>query len=671
MFSIFSADSLIMLLSNIINNLFKLSLYRKRQFAICIDTFSAMLSVWLAFSLRSDVLHWPSGGQWIIYLMAPFLTVPIFFRFGLYHTIYRYNGFYAFKTIIKAASLCGIIFLSIVLLLNIENVPHSIGVLQPLIFLLVTGGSRALVRYFSSMENVTDKRTCTPSESLLIYGAGSAGLQIATALQRTSKYHIEGLIDDNKDLQGRNINGIGVLSPENAQLLIEQKRIKNVILALPSASQIRRNEIINFFRKYPIHIRTLPSIEDLADGKVALSDLKDIDVEYLLDRKPVSIDHTLITNNIAERVVMVTGAGGSIGSELCRQLLQSQPSKLLLIDNAEHNLYSIHSTLEQRVIKTGSGTELIPLLCDVTDERRIAEICSVFKPAIIYHAAAYKHVPMVEHNPIEGVRNNVFGTLSIVKAAFSCAVQNVILVSTDKAVRPTNVMGASKRLCEMIIQSFADISETTCFSAVRFGNVLASSGSVIPIFRRQIQNGGPLTLTHKDITRYFMTIHEAAQLIIHAGIMASGGDVFLLDMGNPVKIMDLARNMINLSGLTVRDEHDPEGDIEIHITGLRPGEKLYEELLIDNNPESTTHPQIYKSNEHFLPWSALQHELTQLSITIKKNDVQNIKHLLKKLIPEYKPNSATTDLLVLEQEKELLNQSFETILNHKKNGIKS
>ena len=651
MTSIYSAACMRSLLSSILKNLFKLSRFHKRLLAECFDIVAALLTVWLAFTLRSDILHWPSGGQWILYLSAPLLTVPIFFYFGLYDAVYRYNGFSAFKTILKAVFVYGAAFLTLSLILHIDTVPRSIGLLQPIIFLLVTGGSRALIRYLFLLENRKATRSFSPSEALLIYGAGSAGIQIAIALQRTGKYRIEGLIDDNKELHGRHINGLGIISPEKAQVLLEQKHIKNIILALPSAGRSRRNELITFFSKYPVHLRTLPSIEELADGKVTLSDIKEIDVEELLDRKPVLIDHTLIKNNIGERVVLVTGAGGSIGSELCRQLLLSRPSKLLLVDNAEHNLYSIHSNLEQRLKKPGSGTELFPLLCDVTDERRIAEICREFKPAIIYHAAAYKHVPLVEHNPAEGVRNNVFGTLSIAKAANSCGVKNVILVSTDKAVRPTNVMGASKRLCEMIIQAFADTSQTTCFTAVRFGNVLASSGSVIPIFRRQIRDGGPLTITHKEITRYFMTIPEAAQLIIHAGVMATGGDIYLLDMGNPVKIMDLARNMIKLSGLTVRDEHNPEGDIEIHVTRLRPGEKLYEELLIDNNPESTAHTQIYKSNEHFLPWSSLQHELTQLKVIINNNDVHNVKLFLKKLIPEYQPIATTSDFLAIQQEK--------------------
>ena len=667
---LFSFVSLRSLLSSNLKLLFKLSRFHKQVLAISVDIFAALLTVWLAFSLRLEELHWPSGGQWVIYLLAPLLAVPIFTYFGLYHAIYRYNGFSAFKTILKAVFLYGIAFLSLSLVLNISTVPHSIGVLQPIFFLLVTGGSRALVRFLSSMKNKTESRLCQPSEALLIYGAGSAGVQIAIALQRTAKYHIAGLIDDNKELHGRHINGLGVISPEKAQLLIEQKHIKNIILALPSAGRSRRNELITFFSKYPVHLRTLPSIEELADGKVTLSDIKEIDVEELLDRKPVLIDHTLIKNNIGDQVVLVTGAGGSIGSELCRQLLLSRPLKLLLVDNAEHNLYSIHSNLEQRLKKQGSGTELFPLLCDVTDERRIAEICRVFKPTIIYHAAAYKHVPMVEHNPAEGVRNNVFGTLSIAKAAISGGVKNVILVSTDKAVRPTNVMGASKRLCEMIIQALADSSKTTCFSAVRFGNVLASSGSVIPIFRRQIRDGGPLTITHKEITRYFMTIPEAAQLIIHAGVMATGGDVYLLDMGNPVKIMDLARNMINFSGMTLRDELNPEGDIEIHITGLRPGEKLYEELLIDNNPEPTAHTQIYKSNEHFIPWSTLQHELTQLKVIINNNDVHNIKHLLKILIPEYQPMATTSDLLAIQQEKNFSSKNRNNSKTHK-NYMKS
>ena len=509
----------------------------------------------------------------------------------------------------------------------------------------------------------------------MIYGAGSAGAQIANSLQRIKKYFIHGFIDDKKELQGRTINNIPIFSPEQAVSLIQKKDIKNILIAIPSASRIRRNEIVNNFRKYSVHIRTLPTIDELAAGNVNISDIKEVDVEDLLNRKPVTIDKEAIKQHIKQRVVMVTGAGGSIGSELCRQLISDEPSKLLLIDNAEHNLYSIHRDLEQRIKNDSLQIELLPLLCDVTEEILINEICRVLKPNDIYHAAAYKHVPMVELNPVAGIRNNVFGTLNITKAAIRYGVENFVLVSTDKAVRPTNVMGATKRLCEMIIQAYADTSKTTCFSAVRFGNVLASSGSVLPTFRRQIQNGGPITITHKEVTRYFMTIHEATQLVIQAGVMASGGDIFLLDMGEPVKIIDLALNLINLSGLTLRDEHNPEGDIEIEITGLRPGEKLYEELLIDNNPENTNHSHIYKSKEQFVPWSTLQAELAQLSSYMKKNDIGSLKCHLKKLIPEYQPNAATTDLLAVEKEKNLLPDELDKIhssyTGYKTNGIKS
>jgi FlaA1/EpsC-like NDP-sugar epimerase len=644
------ATYLLSVFSTMKRNTLLLSRNEKRLVAVVFDISSAILTVWMAFAILLQQWHHPEGIQWMIYLLAPAIMLPVFTSNGLYRAVYRYSGFTAFITVLKAVLFYGAAFLCIVLLAKIPQIPISVGILQPMMFLISTGGSRALVRFFLHSANLPSMRQGSLNR-LLIYGAGAAGVEIVNAIHRSAKFDLAGFIDDDEELHGRTINGMPVFSAEQAKDLINKEMITNILLAMPSVSRVRRKEIVETFRKYPVCIQMLPGVEELADGRVTISDIKPVEIEDLLGRDPVPADHVLVESAIAGKVVMVTGAGGSIGSEICRQLLLAKPSKILLIDQAEHNLYTIHSDLEQRLSKHNSGTLLFPLLCDVTDERHVDDICRVFEPAVIYHAAAYKHVPMVEHNPGEGVRNNVYGTLSVAKAARKNRISSFVLVSTDKAVRPTNVMGASKRLCEMILQAFAeDMGSSTCYSMVRFGNVLGSSGSVVPLFRRQIREGGPLTITHKEITRYFMTIPEAAQLVIQAGVMATGGDVYLLDMGEPVNIVDLARNMVKLSGLTIRDKQNAEGDIEIHFTGLRPGEKLYEELLLSNEPQPTIHPRIFKANEHFIPWLQLKTELAHLSTAISLNDSKSIKRLLKKIVSEYQPISSTTDYLTIEEE---------------------
>jgi FlaA1/EpsC-like NDP-sugar epimerase len=628
---------------------FSSSRYLKRSIVVVFDICSALLSVWVAFSLILEGWHQPEGQQWMIYLLAPALMLPLFFVSGLYQSIQRFNGFEGFITLFKTLFAYGIAFIFIVILLNIPDVSIAVGILQPLLFLLMIGGSRATVRYLSARLTSPPEKKCGAPNKLLIYGAGSAGVEIVNAINRSRKFNLAGFIDDNEALQGRTINRMKVFSPEEAEELIQREGINNMLLAIPSASRTRRNEIVEQYRKYPVRIQMLPGVEELAEGKVTISDIKTVDIEDLLGRDPAPLDHALVKEAITGRVVMVTGAGGSIGSELCRQLLLAQPSMLLLLDNAEHNLYTIHSDLTVRHVRLSSVTRIVPLLCDVTNAVRITEIIRVFHPEVIYHAAAYKHVPMVEHNPAEGIRNNVLGTHCVADAALQHGVASVVLVSTDKAVRPTNVMGASKRLCEMILQALAEEpGHTTCFSMVRFGNVLGSSGSVVPLFRSQINSGGPLTITHKDITRYFMTIPEAAQLVIQAGAMASPGDLHLLEMGDPVKIIDLARKMVDLSGLTIRDHENPEGDIEIRVTGLRPGEKLYEELLIGNHSSPSANPRIFKAKEHFIPWTELQAELEHLARAIHGNDIKSIKKILKNLVPEYSPGITTTDLIAME-----------------------
>ena len=656
-------------LTRILITLTKLSPFLKKLLRIVIDIFIALLSVWLAFSLRFESMHLPVGKQWIIYILAPMIAIPLFISSGLYRVVYRFNGFSGFIAILKAVTLYFIVFSCVLFSLNLSGVPHSICILQPLLFLGIIIGSRVFMRYWFSSHNIFKQKELS-RESLLIYGSGSNGIELVNAVTLHSKYEIAGFIDDEKIFHGRIINGIKVYSPEQILEVIEINKVKNILVAAASLPRLRRSEIIEKLQTYPVNIRLLPSLEELAQGKVIISDVKKVEIEDLLGRDPIPCSDEITQQSITSKIVLVTGAGGSIGSELCLQLLALQPLKLLLIDNSEYSLFKLQQGLEQYSKSSNIRTVLVPLLCDVTDENSVANILRVFQPSIIYHAAAYKHVPMVEHNITAGIYNNVYGTLTLAQAAFLQNVQKFILVSTDKAVRPTNIMGASKRLCELILQALSNEQEiTTKFSMVRFGNVLGSSGSVVPLFREQIKQGGPLTITHKDITRYFMTIPEAAHLVIQAGAMSVGGEVYLLDMGQPIKIIDLARRMVTLSGLTVRDNlNNQQGDIEIKITGLRSGEKLYEELLIGNNPELTTNPRIFKAKDQYIPWLELKVELTNLINFIQSNDINNIKQILKKIVPEYQTSTLITDYIHKEEECTLKEK---TIVTYMRNGNSS
>ena len=606
----------------------------KRLVVIAVDVVLALLATWIAFTLRLDELHWPSGAQWWVYGLAPVLAVPIFVKFGLYRAIFRYTGQAALQATAQAVVVYGIFLLGVLLWREWPGVPRSVGVLQPLIFLLLVGSSRAVARFWlanlGSAESPADGR-------LLIYGAGTAGVQTASAMGISRQFVLLGFVDDDAAKVGRSINGVPVFAPAEVPDVVAQRGVTDILLALPSATRECRNKIIDSLRSLPVHIRTLPGLADLATGRVTVQDFKELDIEDLLGRDPVPPNTELLARNLAGQVVLVTGAGGSIGSELCRQILAEKPRQLLLLDHNEFGLYSIHRELQGLCMAQGLGSELVPLLGSVANPQRLQEICRSYRPATVYHAAAYKHVPMVEFNPAEGIANNVFGTLNMARTAIDCGVTQFVLVSTDKAVRPTNVMGASKRMAELVLQALAAQSGqgATCFGMVRFGNVLGSSGSVVPLFRSQLASGGPLTVTHLEVTRYFMTIPEAAQLVLQAGAMATGGDVFVLDMGEPVKIMDLARRMVELSGLTVRDEGNFGGDIEIAITGLRPGEKLYEELLIGDNPTPTAHPRIMKAHEDFLAWPVLELHLKTLRHAADNSDVAGIKAVLQTCVHGY------------------------------------
>ncbi|WP_291516626.1 nucleoside-diphosphate sugar epimerase/dehydratase [Acidovorax sp.] len=617
----------------------------KRLFVVCLDVCIGIVAMWLAFTLRLDTLHWPSGSQWLVYFMGPVLALPIFIRMGLYRAIFRYSGIAALITTGKAVALYGAILLSILLAVQWEGVPRSVGVLQPLILLLMVGSSRAMGWFWLAgrPENATHR--------LLIYGAGSAGAQTAAAMQNMRQYRLMGFVDDDHKKAGSTINGIRVYSPDNLPALIEHLKVTDVLLALPSTTRQRRHQIIQNLGDAAVRVRTLPGLSDLASGRVAMTDFQDLDIEDLLGREPVAPNPRLLGKNIDRKTVLVTGAGGSIGSELCRQIAAQSPAVLILLDHSEYALYSIHYELDALKNKGLHSCELVPILANVRDEARIISICEKYSPHTVYHAAAYKHVPMVEANPGEGILNNVFGTLHMVKAAIATGVQDFVLISTDKAVRPTNVMGATKRVAEMILQAVAasntnpfisssDAAEApwknpTRFSMVRFGNVLGSSGSVIPLFRQQIAAGGPITVTHSEVTRYFMTIPEAAQLVLQAGAMAEGGDVFVLDMGEPIRIMELARRMVRLSGLSLRDDLHPGADIEIVLTGLRPGEKLHEELLIGTDTSPTDHPLVSRAREEYLHWGDLHGLLLPLDEAAHSTSKATLNKIMSLLVPGY------------------------------------
>ena len=627
----------------------------KRLVVIALDLVLALISVWVAFYLRVDQVGLPQFQQKYVYLLAPLLAFPIFIRFGLYRAIFRYTGMAALASTAKAVVTYALLFFGALLLFKWEGVPRSVGLIQPLLFLLLVGASRAVARFWLAGWSGKSRHT---EGRLLIYGAGEAGVQTASALGVGQRFVLLGFIDDHKTKVGRSINGVDIMAPSDVADAVERMGVTDILLAMPSLGRAQRNEIIARLRSLPVHVRTLPGMFDLASGRVALQDFQELDVEDLLGRAPVPPDSTLLARNLASKVVLVTGAGGSIGSELCRQIILEKPRQLVLVDHNEFGLYSIHRELQGLCAEHELPVKIIPLLASVGNFGRLKEIFQLYKPVTVYHAAAYKHVPLVESNPSEGVFNNVFGTLNTARAAMESGAAHFVLVSTDKAVRPTNVMGATKRMAELVLQALAaspslrfhlpdgtqshEVRNSTVFSMVRFGNVLDSSGSVVPLFRKQLLDGGPLTVTHADVTRYFMTIPEAAQLVLQAGAMAQGGDVFVLDMGEPVKIMDLARRMTQLSGLSVRDEGNPDGDIDIVITGLRPGEKLYEELLIGDNPEATSHERIMKAREDFVTWDLLAPLLVRMRQAAVHNNEHDMRAILLQLVHGYTPDNIDT-----------------------------
>ena len=528
-----------------------------------------------------------------------------------------------------------------------ELVPRSIGIIQPMLLFFAVLISRLLIKYLLTIDHSLKNK----KKNVLIYGAGSAGQQLVIALENNPEFKVIGFLDDDKKLESRVLFGKTIYSSEALRKIIKIKDINIVFLAIPSISRNKRSQIIQKLNKFKLTVKTLPSISQIIDGRITFSDIEDFNIEDLLNREQVEPNHELLKKNINFKSVLVTGAGGSIGSELCRQIIRLQPEKLILIELNEFALYEIY----EQLLKIKKNVKVVPLLLNTLNQEKLKIVFETFKVDTIYHAAAYKHVPLVEENVCEGVMNNVFSTQSVAKAAVKKQVSNFVLISSDKAVRPTNIMGATKKLAELTVQGICCDGENsnTKFSIVRFGNVLESSGSVIPLFKKQIKDGGPITLTHKDVTRYFMTTTEAAQLTIQAGAMGSSNnaEIFLLDMGESIKIYDMVLKMILLSGLTIKNSKNPDGDIEILTIGLRPGEKLYEELLIGNNPQETKHSKIKKTIDSFIPLSQLNKELDKLERFIATNDVIEVKKLLKQLIKLYQPNSKIVDHLYNERLK--------------------
>ena len=615
----------------------------KRLIMMFVDVLLIVTILTLSLSMRLGEWFWPQGDLVYLLFFAPLVAIPIFIKFGLYRAIVRYIGFKALWVIVQAVSLYALVWGVIVLLSGAQGVPRSVILINWILGMLLIGGSRIIGRWWFSDKKSYSVNAFDKRKNVLVYGAGSAGIQLATALTYSQELNPIAFIDDEPTLSNHQIMGLKVHSSNNLGELVASMKIEEVLLAIPSVSRNRRNEIINNLEPYPVLVRTVPGVSELAQGKLKINDLNVVSINDLLGRDPVPPNQNYLRADITNKVVMITGAGGSIGSELCRQIIQLQPKKIVLFEQNEFSLY----TIDQELIQKNLKIDIAPILGSVLDSKQVERVCKTFSVQTIYHAAAYKHVPMIELNNFSGIENNIFGTLSCAEAAVLSNVDTFVLISTDKAVRPTNIMGATKRFSEMILQALSKKynDKATNFSMVRFGNVLDSSGSVIPLFKKQIKEGGPVTVTDPAIIRYFMTIPEAAQLVIQAGAMSKGGDVFVLDMGEPVKILYLAKKMIHLSGLNIKDSNNPNGDIEILFTGLRPGEKLYEELLIGDSVLETEHQLILRSNEEMLPWSDLKLILNKLKTSVDKQNLEGARQALIEAVPGYKPQGDINDLM--------------------------
>lgn len=629
----------------------RLPRFTKRLIALTADVAMCLVSVWFAFYLRTGVFHALHPSVVTAMAISVAVAVPIFIVCGLYRAVFRYEGFSAAVAIILAMSIYTLIYVVIFTVIGVSGVPRTVGFIQPAVLIVLVALSRGCVRLFLSGEYQLQIRE-SKLPRVIVYGAGNTGRQLLYALESGRSMRVAAFVDDDRRLQGCLLGGIKIYPPRRIPALLRAFGTQTVLLAIPSASRARRREIVDALQACKAKVRTVPSYDEIVSGKVAVNSLRELEIDELLGRDPVEPKRELLARTVEGKTVMVTGAGGSIGSELCRQIIRLNPTRLLLAERSEFAVYHIYHELIEQTAQ-GAKVDVVPLLADVTDERRMREIMQTWKPQTVYHAAAYKHVPMVEHNPLEGVENNVFGTMIAARAARDAGVEDFVLISTDKAVRPTNVMGATKRMAELVLQAMAHTDAGhTIFTMVRFGNVLGSSGSVVPRFREQIRSGGPVTLTHPDIVRYFMTIPEASQLVLQAASLGRGGDVFLLDMGKPVKIYDLAVRMIALSGLTLKDKDHPAGDIEIKITGLRPGEKLYEELLIGDNPEKTEHPRIFRAVEKSLPMPRLKALIGELAEALARRDRDWVLRIMREVVPEFSPKDGIGDWVLLYEKKQ-------------------
>ncbi|MFK3818841.1 polysaccharide biosynthesis protein [Pseudomonas sp. NPDC089407] len=641
----------------------------KRLLQVITDIVLVWAALWLAFLVRLgiDELANPVLEHVWLFVAAPIVSIPLFIRFGMYRAVMRYFGNDALVAIIKAVSLSALVLGLVVYWYSDHQrlVPRSVIFNYWWLSMIMVGGLRLGMRqYFHGDWFVTAQHVLFANRQdglprVAIYGAGAAGNQLVAALRMGKVMRPVAFIDDDDGIAERVISGLQVYKPGQIHKMLEATGAEEVLLAIPSTSRARRREILSYLEGFPLHVRSVPGFMDLASGRVKVDDIQDVDVADLLGRDAVPAQEDLLERCIAGQTVLVTGAGGSIGSELCRQIVSLSPCTLLLFEHSEFNLYSIQSELEQRIAREALPIRLLPILGSVRNPRQLLDVLRNWSVDTVYHAAAYKHVPLVEHNIAEGVLNNVIGTLNTAQAALQAGVANFVLVSTDKAVRPTNVMGSTKRLAEITLQAlsheaapvlFGDVGNVsqvnrTRFTMVRFGNVLGSSGSVIPLFHKQIKAGGPVTVTHPKITRYFMTIPEAAQLVIQAGSMGQGGDVFVLDMGEPVLIAELAEKMIHLSGLSLRSERNPHGDITVEFTGLRPGEKLYEELLIGDNVLATRHPMIMSAEEEYLPWEVLKQKLGELLAAIERDDYDTVRQILRQTVAGYVPQGEIVDFI--------------------------
>lgn len=605
----------------------------KRALVIASDALACVIASIIAIYLRLGYLPAPTRPIVFSVMLSVMLLITVFSLGHAYRTLFRYVSAATTRMLARNILIYAIPYAGIFTYYGISGVPRTLGLLQPAMLVLVILTTRLLISQF--LQTMASERTGNNLPNVLIYGSGSAGRQLLMALRQSQEMRVAGFVDDDITLSGQTLDGLRVYRPAQLSEVIVQKQINDVLLAIPSATRKRRDEIIADLRRFAVNVRTLPGMLDLVHGRVKVSDLHEITIDDLLGRDRVAPDVALLRRNVTGNVVLVTGAGGSIGSELCRQIVDNAPETVLLLDHSEYALYAIHRELSGSIATDGLNIEIVPLLGSVADVRMMDHVFGTWKPQLVFHAAAYKHVPLVEQNVVEAVRNNVIGTLRLTQAALRHGTAHVVLISTDKAVRPTSIMGTTKRLAEQVLQALAVEQSDTCLSMVRFGNVLGSSGSVVPLFRAQAHAGGPVTITHREMTRYFMLIPEAAQLVIQAGAMARGGEVFLLDMGEPVKILDLAYSVIALSGLTVRDEANPDGDIEIREVGLRPGEKLYEELLIEDAAEASDHPLIMKASEAFIPWERLEPALMRLQAMIEQNDEAGLVAELQALVPEF------------------------------------